>query len=103
MTPPSITQIFNKFAGREIPMIETSRTIDIGGKAYTIDDVKFADANDPTVQEMKKTAEDHGLHLRLFWPSHSMGTMDYRTNRVNAHIEKGADGKYRVSSQFSIG
>jgi hypothetical protein len=29
--------------------------------------------------------------------------MDYRTDRVNAHVDKGADGKYRVGNTFNIG
>ena len=40
--------------------------------------------------------------LRVWWDG-IMGTMDFRTNRVNAHIEKEADGKYRVSNRFNIG
>lgn len=103
MAPPSITQIFNKFAGREVPMIETTRQMNIGGKNYSIEDVSLADPNDLTIQEMKKVAEDNGLKLRIFWPSRSAGTMDYRTDRVNAYIEKAPDGKYRVSNKFSIG
>lgn len=102
MTKPSITHVFNKFAGREVPMIEEQHTINLGGKDYKIDEVRFANPNDPLIQEMKKTAEDNGLQLRLWLPG-SMGTMDFRTDRVNAHIEKSADGKYRVSSRFNLG
>lgn len=32
-----------------------------------------------------------------------MGTMDYRTDRVNTHIEKAPDGKWRVGPRFDIG
>jgi hypothetical protein len=32
-----------------------------------------------------------------------MVTMDYRLDRVNARIEKGNDGKWRVGQRFNLG
>jgi len=98
----NITALFNKFTGREVPMTETSHTIMIGGKPFTIDEINLADPNDATLREMKKLADDNGLILRTWWPG-TVGTCDYMTNRVNAHIEKSADGKYRVDNRFDIG
>lgn len=99
MTPPrDVSDIFNKFAGREVPM--NSRTVKVAG--YTLHEIQPALNPDPVLTEMKDEAKKHGLTLRVWWDG-IMGTMDYRTNRVNAHIEKEADGKYRVSNRFDIG
>lgn len=97
-----ITTLFNKFASKEIEMNENTQTLKIGGKDYTFTEVRLANAKDPTVTEMKATAAKAGLSLRLWFPG-TIGTMDYRLDRVNAHIEKEADGKYRVSSRFNLG
>lgn len=60
-----VSSIFNKFAGREVPMTEQTRNI---GR-HTITEISPANPND----------------------------------RVNAHIEKAPDGKWRVSNRFDIG
>ncbi len=90
--------IFNKFAGREVPMKAEIRKV----AGYTFREIEPALNPDPVLTEMEKEAGLHGLSLRVWWDGVA-GTMDYRTNRVNAHIEEGADGKYRVSSRFNIG
>jgi hypothetical protein len=103
MTPPKnngkdLHAIFNKFAGKEVPMQEEKFTI--RGKTYT--QVKPADDKDPVINDMNAAASANGLKLRLWWPGMA-GTMDFRTDRVNAHIEKAPDGKWRVSRDFHIG
>ncbi|MBI1215719.1 MAG: hypothetical protein GC185_07870 [Alphaproteobacteria bacterium] len=102
MKPHDVSSIFNKFAGREVPMTETERKMTIGGKEYSFNEVRPADQNDPVLGEMRDEAKKHGLSLRVWWEG-IMGTMDYRTDRVNAHIEKGNDGKWRVGQRFNIG
>ena len=97
-----ITDVFNQFAGREIPVVESQHTSTFAGKPYTFDEVTLANPNDPTLQEMQKVANDNGLQLRVWLPD-SMGTDDWLPNRVNAHVEKAADGKYRVSNKFDLG
>ena len=99
MTPKrDASHIFNKFAGREVPMKEEPFVI--RGKTYT--QVKPADDHDPVLEEMRAEAKKAGLKLRLWWPGVA-GTMDFRTDRVNAHIEKADDGKWRVTKKFNIG
>lgn len=93
-----VSHIFNKFAGREVPMKE--EPVVVRGKTYT--QTKLVDENDATLQEMRDAAKAAGLRLRVWLPG-TMGTMDYRTDRVNAHVEKGSDGKYRVGTKFNIG
>jgi len=98
----NVAALFNKFAGREVPMTETKRTFNIGGRAITVNDIQPADKNDPAIREMHDTAKKHGMTLRLFWPGMA-GTCDYRTDRINANIEKADDGKWRVAKHFQIG
>jgi hypothetical protein len=93
-----LTKLFNKFAGKEVPMTEQCVRTKTGG--YT--QVDLADKNDPTLQAMEKLAKDNGLKLRLLWPSMA-GMMDFNPNRITAYIGKEADGKYRVSGEFIIG
>ena len=98
-----LTAIFWKFAVREVPLIEKPYEIEIEG-LDTIEgtQIELADQNDPTLAEMNQIASQNGLNLRVWWPG-IMGTMDYRTDRVNAHIKKGDDGKWRVADNFNIG
>lgn len=78
---PKFTDLFNRFAGRE---------------------VNREDKNDPTIQEMKKVAADKGLTLRVLFPD-TMVTEEYMFRRVNARVEKGADGKWRIGRNFNMG
>lgn len=100
--PDKISQLFNKFAGREIEVVETKQDIQIGGKTYPITEVALKDQNDPVLSDLRKAAEKAGFKLRVWLPG-SMGTMDYRTDRLNVRIEKEADGKYRISPRMNIG
>lgn len=100
----NLSAIFGRFAGQEIEFTETPYKRELKSIGQTIEGVTIQPANsdDPVLKDMRKTAEAHGLSLRLWWPG-LMGTMDFRGDRVNAHIEKEADGKYRIQPHFSIG
>lgn len=98
-----LTAIFGKFAGREVPLIE--KPYKIKTRYFGIiegTNTFLADENDKTLQEMRDEARKHGLTLRVFWPGVT-GTMEYKRSRVNAHLEQGDDGKWRVGSRFNIG
>ncbi|TAL38956.1 MAG: hypothetical protein EPN97_03190 [Alphaproteobacteria bacterium] len=97
-----VSGIFNKFAGREVPMHEETKTMRIGCVIKKLTAVSLADPADPTLKEMSDEARKNGLQLRVLWPGKGY-TDDYVRTRVNAHIEKGTDGKYRVSRKFDIG
>jgi hypothetical protein len=96
--PSYISQMFNHFAGREVPLVEKNMTY--RGQNYT--QLELKNSPDPVLEEMRQLAEDKGLTLRVWWPGVA-GTMDIRNDRVNAHIQKDEDGKWRVAPQFSIG
>ncbi len=94
----NISRAFNKFAGREIPM--TKEVHEFRGKKY--ESVRIEDENHPTLVEMRELAESMGLKLRL-WTPDSMGTMDYRLDRLNAHVVEDPTGKFVISSKFDLG
>lgn len=102
MDNKTLSALFNKFAGREVPLTVTPQSRQIGGQTYNYDIIDLADKNDPTIAEIQKTAEDNGLRLRLWLPG-AMGTMDVQPNRLNVHVDKEADGKYRVQKNFGLG
>lgn len=96
-----LSQQFAKFAGREVQAIEHYHNMQIGDKTITATEVRLDD-NDPAVAELTAAAIAAGYELRL-WLPRGIGTMDVRPNRLNAHIEKAADGAYRISSRFTLG
>ena len=103
----SIAHIFNQFAGKEVGVVETQQTFTFPAhgktpaETFVIDEVSPKE-NDPILQQMEKAAKDKGFRLRVWFPG-SVGTMDYDTRRVNAHVQKDPDGKYRVSPNFDLG
>lgn len=97
-----ISRLFNRFAGKEIGMVESSRNVRIGGKDQVRTVARLADPQNPMIAEMREAAASAGLHLRVWQPG-SVGTRDFRSDRVNARIEKGNDGKYRIANRFDIG
>lgn len=82
----NITALFNKFVGKEVFSPSCPVTMP-----------------DPVISEIVQLAEKNGLNkVRVLYPN-SMVTMDYWEDRLNIHVEKSADGKYRVAKDFSIG
>lgn len=92
-----LAKAFNKFSGREVTVTETSENHN--GRSYTRAEIT---GNDATISEIRAEAAAMGLELRVWLPN-SMGTMDYRTNRLNIKIAKEDDGKYRIQNSFNIG
>ncbi len=99
MDNASVIAVFNRFAGKEIQVIENPKALNVGKETYTLIDVRPA-KSEPTLKEMKKTAKDNGLSLRVFFPG-TAGMMDYnRKDRVNVYVGRAPDGKYRVASAW---
>jgi hypothetical protein len=80
-----IQRIFAKFAGQKVTATNA-----------------VPDAADPVLKEMSTEAERNGLRLRLIWPGRPL-SKEWITNRVNVHLEEGADGAWHVSRRFGIG
>ncbi len=80
-----LSAIFGKFAGQQVK--DPNRlTADI----------------DTVAEQMRDTAKQHGLTLRLKFPG-MMYTQDAKPNRVNADVEKDANGALRIKGNFRIG
>ena len=92
-----VSSIFNKFAGREVSVTENPRQA--YGHTYLCPSI---DQGDAVIKEINEEAEKHGLFTRVWLPQ-SAGTDDIRMNRLNVHIEKEADGKYRIQKGFRLG
>ena len=84
MEPRNLNKIFGKFAGREL-----------------LDPKRMTCEEDPVIEEMQVEAAKNSLTLQVLFPN-TGSDCSFNPNRVNAVVEKGADGKYRVST-FDLG
>jgi hypothetical protein len=87
---------FNRFAGKEVDVIETVENTKHG----RVSSMRVVE-HSPVVDELRAALEEAGFSLRLWLPGLA-GTSDHRTYRVNVHVNKDADGKYRIG-RFDIG
>lgn len=78
--PKDVSQLFNKFAGKQVNPAQGLM--------------------DPVIQGVRRIAEENELTLRVWWPG-TVGTRDFRFNRVNAYVKKMGDKHY--ISRFDIG
>ena len=97
-----VSKIFNRVAGREVPMNEEQKTMRIGCVIKKFTSVSPANPDEPVFKEMAEEAKKNGLTLRALWPGKGY-TDDYVRTRVNAHVEKGKDGKWHIANKFDIG
>jgi hypothetical protein len=106
-SPEDISKAFNKFAGREVPVLENIAMPKKAGqppKRYMV-----PRSNDPVLKEMFREAKKLGFRLFVQWPGHEKPPKMKITAgklpepRLIARLEKGADGKWRVGSTFKIG
>ena len=103
MDHQTLTSIFSKFAGLEVPMEE--RTVEIklrsGTKEYK--QLHLKNDPDPVLQELEDLADQHGLTVRAWWPGIA-GTDDFRKNRLNVFIEQDKrDGKWKINPSMVLG
>lgn len=96
-----ISSVFNKYAGHEVPLNVTVHKMNIGGHDYDIEEYQAVTPS-TVLDAIKDEAAAMGLHLRVWLPN-MMGTMDYDESRLNVHIRQAADGKFRVTNEFSLG
>src|SRR5690349_453049 len=98
---PDLNKIFSKFAGKEIRMCEEEQSyVDASGNTHKRTQIHPADPHDPILKEMEDVASANWLKLRVWWPGVE-GSDEFDPNRVNAQIEKGRDGKWRVGKHFA--
>lgn len=96
MQNETLKAIFEKFANREVDTHIDPPTPASRGRA-----VAKLNPQDEAVSELRQAVEAAGFSLRVWMPN-SIGTMDYRTNRVNVHIAPDMQGVYRMGN-FRIG
>ncbi|HEX2557571.1 MAG TPA: hypothetical protein VHK86_04555 [Nitrososphaera sp.] len=101
----SIKHLFNKFAGREI---ETKEAY-MGACCSCRSCERLVDApvnpQDPLIEEMKTSANDNGLQLIVYSqsvPVHWGAVPQPFKGHLEVHLEKGGDGKVRVSNNFQV-
>ena len=98
-----VSRQFNQFAGREVAVTEKDMTEFYKKLGFDFSGVEaHLDENDPVIKELSEAVAKTGLQLRIWLPG-TMGTMDYRLDRLNVHVAKEADGKYRIQPGMDLG
>lgn len=97
MQNEKLKAIFDKFSGREVATIGNKNTPPFPGFNATVK----LDPKDPAIAELRQAVEAAGFSLRIWLPN-GVGTMDYRTDRVNVHVGPDMGGVYRMGG-FKVG
>lgn len=100
-TRANMLKIFGRFIYAEIPIKEEIRTVPFAGQQVQIEDVRLADTNHPVLQDLRKTAKECGMDVRIWHPG-MIATMEFNANRLNIHIEKSSDGKWRIAEHMNM-
>jgi len=87
---------FDSFLGKEVLVKITPREY----KGFNCDKYDVSE-EDMTIPSLEAEALKDGLSLRV-WLPHMMGTMDYRLDRLNVHIDEQKDGTFQIT-RINIG
>ena len=92
---------FQRFVGRPVKIIEKnySRTNYKGETKEYVEETY--DENDATISEIRVVARDADLKLRI-WTPKTVGTMDFRTDRINVKMENVGEGFFQIK-QINVG
>jgi hypothetical protein len=96
-----LSPLIQQFLNQKVEVTEHRRTFQLGGKPYTFTEVEYVES-DRTITALKTAAGGEGLYLRVFTPG-TMGTTDWRTDRLNAYVEKSPDGSHYRIDRLAIG
>jgi hypothetical protein len=96
-----MVKIFGRFMFAEVPLVEETKTYKIGGKEHTYNNIGLQDENHPVLVDLRKTAKECGMTVRVWWPG-MIATMELDRDRLNVHIEKSADGKWRIAERMNL-
>lgn len=92
-----LSDIFARFAGRAVKVREENAVMHFKALGtIRIYECKLAE-DDTTIKDLKAETEKAGFSLRVLLPG-TVGTMEYREDRVNAVVAKDGDGVFRVKS-----
>lgn len=98
MLEMNLRALFGHLVGKEVRITETPHRI---GDSEAIE-YSQPDPDDPVIREIREIAARRGMRLRLQWPG-MMGDTSMRGSRMNLAVEKGDDGKWRVSDDMHFG
>lgn len=100
---PVLSEIFGRFVGRDVAVIEQKRSVDIGDRTLTTVEVTPL-KGDAVLKELKEEADRHGLKVRLWTPGPASagGSMERLPDCVNVYLDKAADGKYRIGAEMNF-
>ena len=88
---------FEKYVGQVVTVEKSEHARERNGKKVYTSRVEVTE-NDPVIREIESLLAKESLLLRIWLPG-SIGTMDFRPNRLNVHIsEEPADsGVYQIN------
>jgi len=93
--------LIQQFLNQTVEVAECSQTFAIDGKKITFEFARVAD-EDPTIAALSIAAKAEGFDLRL-WAPGTIGTMEHRTDRLNAFVRKSPDGSHYRIARLTIG
>lgn len=93
------TTSFDKFVNRPVKIVESKRSmparpnLELEAREWVEQNY---DPEDPTIVEIQEQAKSEGLRCRI-WTPHTRGTMDFRADRINVHLEDVGQGFFQVT------
>lgn len=88
---------FNKYAGREVYVHEKQKFFMNHGFTE-----RKLFMRDPAIKEMTKEAKAEGLEVK-FWMPDEKNLLKASNKRLNVHIERDEDKKWRIQSNMRLG
>jgi hypothetical protein len=86
--------LFDKFLGQKVSVDESSTEAELFGKKRIFLRYEIS-KSDTVIAELRKEAGDN-TRVRVWLPN-TIGTHDYRLDRINVKIEKQGDGSYEIT------
>ena len=93
--------LIEHFLNQTVEVAECSQTFTIDGKKITFEFARVVD-NEPTIAALSLAAKAEGFDLRI-WAPGTIGTMEHRTDRLNAFVRKSPDGSHYRIAKLTIG
>ena len=99
--------LFNKFAGKEVNVVEWQDYPVGGPRPHEKVTYRNLDMEDPVIKAFEKAAADEGLILRLWLPN-TEGALVFREGRdkkptyLVGYVDKAEDGKWRITPKFRV-
>ncbi len=82
-----VDSLEREFLKREVDVKVSKKTIGDGEHAFEYEE---HETDDPILKEMEEKAAKIGMVIRLWFPG-TVGTMDYRIDRINVRVEPVGD------------